>query len=88
MLILIVISQSSILARFQNYSKLEESSEEISELSAASLNVKHILEDPEDVSSGTRKDLLGSLSEDPGKNYVENDKMLRIVFIYHFLNAC
>ena len=46
--------QSSILARFQNYSKLEETSEEQLESRTAVREGKKV------------NDLLGSLAEDPG----------------------
>ena len=55
----ILFFQSSILARFQNYSKLEESSEEQLESGAAAAAVV--------VGEGKKvNDLLGSLAEDPG----------------------
>ena len=70
------LSQSSILARFQNYSKLEENPEEcsVSSLEFASQHVaiptvskSHdaINTKDEEEKSGFG-DLLGSLSEDPG----------------------
>ena len=58
MSMLILFFQSSILARFQNYSKLEESSEEQVDSGTAAAVV---------VGEGKKvNDLLGSLAEDPG----------------------
>ena len=68
------LSQSSILARFQNYSKLEENPEEcsVSSLEFASQHVvmPSVSKSNDDINTKDEKsgfgDLLGSLSEDPG----------------------
>ena len=71
------LSQSSILARFQNYSKLEENPEECS-VSSLEFPSQHVVmavmpsvsKSNDDINTKDEKsgfgDLLGSLSEDPG----------------------
>ena len=62
------IFQSSILARFQNYSKLEETKEESPEVCLDSFNLQARLGDTLEVTDNKKdNDLLGSLAEDQGK---------------------
>ena len=62
------IFQSSILARFQNYSKLEETKEEPPEVCLDSFNLQARLGDTLEVTDNKKdNDLLGSLAEDQSK---------------------
>ena len=81
--------RSSILARFQNYAKLDEEQSEVGDSpfqmpcsSRSSSNCKEEIfslgENSGQDDKGDVKDLLGSLSEDPGKS----DKNLKV-----FLNC-
>ena len=73
-LIFQTLSQSSILARFQNYSKLEENPEECSvsslEFPSHHVPIRSTSKSNDDLHNKEGKpgigDLLGSLSEDPG----------------------
>ena len=70
------LSQSSILARFQNYSKLEENPEECSvsslEFASQHVAIPTVSKSHDDNNTKDEEeksgfgDLLGSLSEDPG----------------------
>ena len=70
------LSQSSILARFQNYSKLEENPEECSvsslEFASQPVSIPTVSKSHDNINTKVEEektgfgDLLGSLSEDPG----------------------
>ena len=86
------LSQSSILARFQNYSKLEENPEECSvnslDFASQHVPIPSVSKSTDAINIKDEKsgfsDLLGSLSEDPGLdiNNTQDPKQYIVIVIF------